>query len=225
MALNLYSEVEELFLDREAAFQLWSEFIKILKKYNLKSVLDIGCGGGDFCVWAQKEGFEVKGIDLSEAQVERALSKGCNAEKIDVCDIKEHFDGATAIFDVVNYLDKKELKRFFNCVEKVADYFIFDMNTYYAMEDLAVGTLKTETDTKFATLFSEFENNKLITEITLFEKRGDCYTKKQDKIIQYYHSVEDILNATNMELIEKIDISLYGSEEAEKEILVLKKRN
>ena len=222
MGLNLYSEIEPLFLDKEAANYLWGEFLELLKKYNARKVLDIGCGSGDFCVLAKKEGFEVVGIDLSIAQVEKARKKGCTAFNKDVCEIKEKFDMAVAIFDVINYMNKNELKNFFECIEKVSEYFIFDMNTYYAMEDLAVGTLKAESENKFSVLYSEFEDNKLITEITLFEKKEECYIKKQEEIVQYYHSLEEILKLTNKKLVEKIDISLYGSEEAEKKIIVLK---
>jgi len=224
MGLNLYSKVEELFLDKEVAYKLWGEFIKILKKYELKKVLDIGCGGGDFCLMAKKENIDIKGIDLSSSQVNKAVKKGCECEVKNVCDLDEKFEGAVAIFDVVNYLSKEELKDFFNCVEKIINkYFIFDINTLYAMEDLAVGTLKSENNNIFSTLYSEFIDNKLITEITLFEKKDDLYEKSQSKITQYYHSLDEIESATNMKLKEIIPISLYGSEEAEKLILVFEK--
>jgi len=91
------------------------------------------------------------------------------------------------------------------------------------MEDLAVGTLKSEDKERFATLYSEFENKKLITEITLFEKNDNCYTKKQASITQYYHSLEEIEKLTRLKLKDIIPISLYGSEEAEKLILVFEK--
>jgi len=121
-------------------------------------------------------------------------------------------------------MNENELKIFFECVRKVIDkYFIFDINTLYAMEDLAVGTLKAEDENRFSTLFSEFKDNKLITEITLFEKNQNCYKKQQEKIVQYYHSLETLEKLTNMKLKEIIPISLYGSEEAEKLILVFEK--
>jgi len=224
MGLDLYAKIEELFLDKGVAHRLWGEFIKILKEYKLKKILDIGCGGGDFCLMAKKENINVKGIDLSAAQVKRAVKKGCKCEVKNVCDMAGKFDGAVAIFDVINYLSKEELKNFFDCVEKVINkYFIFDINTLYAMEDLAIGTLKSENDKIFSTLYSEFIDNKLITEITLFEEKNNLYEKSQSKIVQYYHSLNEIKNATNMKLKEIIPISLYGSEEAEKLILVFEK--
>ena len=224
MGLELYSKIEEIFLDKEAADMLWGSFLDIVKELNIKNLLDIGCGGGDFCLMAKNEKIDVKGVDLSLAQVQKAKKKGCKCENSDVCDMNEKFEAGVAIFDVINYMDKNELKKFFECVEKVVEkYFIFDVNTFYAMDELAIGTLKAEDENRFSTLFSEFEDNKLITEITLFEKKDNCYTKKQKSITQYYHSLEEIENLTNMKLKEEIPISLYGSEEAEKLILVFEK--
>ena len=225
MGLDLYAKVEDLFLDKEAADILWSNFLAILKNLNVKKVIDIGCGGGDFCFLAKNEGFNIKGVDLSRAQVEKAIKKGCECKTVDICEIKEKFEAGVAIFDVVNYLDKNTLSKFFKCVEEVVErYFIFDVNTLYAMEDLAVGTLKAESEDKFSVLYSEFEDGELITEITLFEKRDDnCFIKKQNSIIQYYHSLEDIEKATSMKLKEILPISLYGSREAEKLILIFEK--
>ena len=224
MGLNLYSKIEDLFLDTEVANELWEKFIEILNKLKVKKVLDIGCGGGDFCLMARERGFDVKGIDLSYSQVDKAKSKGCDCETKDVCLVEERFDAAVAIFDVINYLNKEELKKFFECVERVIDkYFVFDINTLYAMEDLAVGTLKAENDNQFGVLYSEFEDNKLITQLTLFEKKNGCYDKKEGKITQYYHSLDEIESSTNMKLKDIFPISLYGSEEAEKLILIFEK--
>jgi len=224
LGLELYSKIEDLFLDKEVANNLWDRFIETLKSLSVESVLDIGCGSGDFCIKAKEKGFFVKGIDLSKGQVNRAIEKGCNCEVKDVCNLNEKFDSAVAIFDVINYLKKDELKKFFKCVENVINrYFIFDINTLYAMEDLAVGTLKSEDKERFATLYSEFENNKLITEITLFEKEKNYFKKSQASITQYYHSLEEIEELTRLKLKDIIPISLYGSEEAEKLILVFEK--
>ncbi|WP_456471162.1 methyltransferase domain-containing protein [Caminibacter sp.] len=225
MGLELYAKVEELFLDKEAAYMLWYKFIEVLKELKVKNFLDIGCGSGEFCVIAQKEGFEVEGIDLSKNQVKKALKKGCKCYDKDICEFNKTFQSATAVFDVINYMDQNGLKKFFECVkERIEKYFVFDINTLYAMEELAIGTLKAEDKNRFSVLYSEFENNKLITEITLFEKKDKkCYEKHQKSIIQYYHSIEDIEKISGMKLKEIIPISLYGSEEAEKLIIVMEK--
>jgi len=223
MGLELYAKVEELFLDKEAAYILWGKFIEILKNYEIKEVLDIGCGSGDFCVLAKNEGIDVFGVDLSKNQVKKALKKGCNCKVKNICELNKKFDSAVAVFDVVNYMDKSELKEFFKCVRNVVKrYFIFDINTLYAMEELAIGTLKAEDENRFSVLFSEFEENKLITEITLFTKKDEnCFVKEQKNIIQYFHTLPEIEHISGMKLIDAVPISLYGSEEAEKLIVIM----
>ncbi|GAB6074700.1 class I SAM-dependent methyltransferase [Nautilia lithotrophica] len=223
MGLELYGKIEDLFLDKEAAHILWSKFISILINLDVKNVLDIGCGSGDFCELANLSGLKVKGIDLSRTQIERAKSK-CDCEVKNVCDMNEKFDAAVAIFDVINYMNDKELIKFFECVENVVErYFIFDANSYFAMNDLAIGTLKAEDENRFGVLYSDFEDDILTTEITLFENDKGCYKKSQANIIQYYHSVEKLCKFTSMKLINKIPVSLYGSGEIEKWILVFEK--
>ena len=75
MGLELYGRIEDLFLDKEAAHILWSKFINILINLNVKNVLDIGCGSGDFCELARKNSLNVKGVDLSKTQVKRDEKK------------------------------------------------------------------------------------------------------------------------------------------------------
>jgi len=222
MGLELYGKVEELFLDKEAAHILWSKFIEILEELNVDQILDIGCGSGDFCALAKENGFSVKGIDLSTTQVKRAKNK-CDCIVKNVCDLQECFEASVAIFDVINYMNENELKDFFKCVERVTKkYFIFDINSLFAMEELAIGTLKAEDENRFSVLYSEFENNILKTEITLFEKENNCYKKTQKNIIQYYHSIKDIEKLLNMKLIKKVPVTLYDSGEIEKWILVFR---
>jgi SAM-dependent methyltransferase len=223
MGLELYGRIEDLFLDKEAAHILWSKFIEILKNLNIKNILDIGCGSGDFCELAQINSLNVKGVDLSKTQVKRAKKK-CDCIVKNVCELDEKFDAAVAIFDVINYMNDKELKNFFKCVENVVKrYFIFDINSYFAMNDLAIGTIRAEDEKRFGVLYSDFENDTLTTEITLFEKMGDCYKKSQAHIIQYYHDIEKLCKFTKMKLINKIPISLYESGEIEKWILIFEK--
>jgi len=223
MGLELYGRIEDLFLDKEAAHILWSKFISILIDLDVENVLDIGCGSGDFCELARNNGLKIKGIDLSRTQIQRAKCK-CDCEVKDVCDLDEKFEAAVAIFDVINYMNDTELKNFLKCVENVVEkYFIFDANSYFAMNDLAIGTLKAEDDSRFGVLYSDFEDDVLTTEITLFEKEEECYKKSQANIIQYYHSIEKISKFTKMKLVNKIPVSLYGSGEIEKWILVFEK--
>jgi hypothetical protein len=61
------------------------------------------------------------------------------------------------------------------------------------------------------------------TNIDLFRKRESCYKKESGKIIQHFHSIEELENSTSMKLVDKKDIHLYGYEEADKNLLIFQK--
>jgi len=55
--------------------------VKILKKHNVKRVLDLGCGSGRHTVYLAKNGFEVYGIDISLAGI-RITKEWLKKEKL-----------------------------------------------------------------------------------------------------------------------------------------------
>ncbi|MCF7866904.1 methyltransferase domain-containing protein [Candidatus Woesearchaeota archaeon] len=73
----------------------WSEqgFIELIetlkqilkKEKKNQTILDVGCGPGNFCKILSEEGFEVTGIDYSEAMIKRA-KKNCTKSKFLVGD-------------------------------------------------------------------------------------------------------------------------------------------
>ena len=85
-------------------------FLRAISRYHgssLGSLLEIGCGNGDFLASAESAGWQVTGIEFSQARRERALQRlksgtvhlqelhrvGLEAERFDVCvisDVLEH---------------------------------------------------------------------------------------------------------------------------------------
>ena len=65
------------------------------------------------------------------------------------------------------------------------------MNSYFGFDEVAQGTITIDVEDKFIAIDANFENNKLQTDITLFEKQENgLFSKEQDSIIQEYHSKE-----------------------------------
>lgn len=226
--LDVYADAEKFFDFGEAIDELWGNYIIKLKSLGVKTILDIGCGNGKFCKLAMQNGFEVFGIDLSGRMVELATEEGCKAKKIDLCDYQgEKFDSAVAIFDVLNYMDKEYLKKFLSCVENIlkdGGYFLFDINSYFGFDEIAQGTIADGDENGYAILNSIFEDDKLITDVTLFEKGdNECFIKKNGSITQYYHSIENIVTVTNLNFFDKIELNLY-SDEVDKYLIVLQKK-
>jgi SAM-dependent methyltransferase len=227
--LDLYAKVEDLLGVKEAAPALYAHYLLFLNTLEFDTLLDVGCGSGDFL--RQMQGAlgisTVKGIDLSPVMVERTKAQGIDAECIDLCDLPLTYDVITAVFDMLNYLDKEKLKHFLNCIYEHLNeggVFLCDINTLFGFENVAVGSYIVDDETRFLTVDSDFEAGEYVSEFTLFEKEGNCFQKSQETIRQYYHDMEEIVALSGLELVSCEDVSLYEMEEADKSFLVLQKR-
>ncbi|MBT8343679.1 MAG: class I SAM-dependent methyltransferase [Sulfurovum sp.] len=227
-SLDLYAKVEDLLGVKEAAPSLYAHYLLFLNSVDFDSLLDVGCGSGDFL--RQMQGAleipEVKGIDLSPLMVTKTLEQGYDAECIDLCDLNGHYDVLTAVFDMLNYLDKAQLAQFLACVKEHLDdggYFLCDINTLYGFENVAVGSYIVDDEERFLTVDSDFEEGEYSAEFTLFEKEGICFKKSQEIIKQYYHAIEDIVMLSGLELVQSDDVNLYDLGEVDKVFLVLRK--
>ena len=228
-SLDLYAKVEDLLGVKEASPSLYAHYLLFLNPQDFNTLLDVGCGSGDFL--RQMQGAldldmtQVKGIDLSPLMVAQTLEQGYDAECIDLCHLNGTYDVITAVFDMLNYLNTEQLSTFFSCVKAHLNdggVFLCDINTLFGFENVAVGSFIVDDEERFLTVDSDFEKDEYISEFTLFEKEGDCFKKSQETIKQYYHSVEEIVALSGLELLINDEVTLYGLESADKKFLVLK---
>jgi len=227
-SLDLYAKVEDLLGVKEAAPHLYAHYLLFLNTVHFDTLLDVGCGSGDFLIQMQKalDIPKVKGIDISPLMVEKTRKQGLDVECIDLCDLEGKFDVITAVFDMLNYLNPEQLKVFLLCVKNHLNdggLFLCDINTLYGFENVAVGSFIVDDDTRFLTVDSDFEGGEYISEFTLFEKEETYYIKSQETIKQYCHSVENIVKYSGLELLADDTVNLYELEEADKRFLVLQK--
>ncbi len=224
--LDLYAKAEHLLGIEEATEALYNLYRSELDEYNVKTLLDVGCGRGGFIQRMTSDGVTCKGIDLSSLMIEECQAQGLNAECVDVKDVEGKFDAVVSIFDVLNFMDKKALITFLDSITNRLNekgIFIADINTLYGFSDVAEGTMSSENENEFLSVDAIFKNNKLHTKFTLFEKNNDGnYTKYQDTIIQYFHKIQIFQNLTGLKLIEKQTFSLYDSKD--KMLLIFKRR-
>ncbi|MCG3680629.1 class I SAM-dependent DNA methyltransferase [Aliarcobacter butzleri] len=230
MGLDLYAKVEPYLDFEEEVYTLHKEFLRFVMVNDLDNIIDIGCGQGYFLENLKVNKKKYFGIDLSVEQIKVCQEKNLNAKAIDLKDVKEKFDCATAIFDVLNYISKNELKIFLEQTYQILNqdaYFIFDVNSYFGFDEVAQGTITIDVEDKFIAIDANFENNKLQTDITLFEKQeNELFSKEQDSIIQEYHSKEfltKILEEIGFKLIEIKEFNLHTDEIADKLIFICKK--
>ena len=227
-ALDLYAKVEDLLGVKEAAPKLYAHYFLTLNNLEFDSLLDVGCGSGDFIrqIKSAFEPTELLGIDLSPQMVAITRKQGLEAKAIDLCSLDGRFDVITAVFDMLNYLDSTQLTAFLSCVEKHLNdggYFLCDINTLFGFEEVAVGSISIDDDDRFLAIESDFNDGVYVSEFTLFEKKSDCYQKSKETIEQYYYSVKTLSDGlSNMKLIHQESVSLYF-DESDKEFLVFQK--
>lgn len=225
--LELYASIEDMLDFSETVEKLYGAFYKKLKTLkNVSTILDIGCGSGAFGLGLLDRGYSAKGIDLSEKMVENSVAAGFDAKAVELCEITEKFDAATAVFDVLNYLDKDGLEKFLGCVSRVLNsggYFLADLNTEYGFDVIAPGVISFEDETRYAVLDAEYEDSILTTKINVFEKHKESlYERKEGEIIQHYHTRKEIESITDLKVVECVEIGLYGKK-PDKLLYVFKK--
>ena len=222
--LNLYAKIEPLIGFYEDYERLYIEYLKELKNIDFKNILDVGCGNGKFLQTISM--FDAKGIDISEEMVKICKKNKLNVECKRVEEVEESFDVVTSIADVVNYINKKELKSFFKGVEKVLNkggYFLFDINTLYGFSEVADGVMVSEDESGFLSVSAEYFEEKLYSNFTYFEKEESCYKKNSWQIVQYFHDEKELLKLTSLKLVKTVDINLFSDDLPDKKIYILQK--
>ena len=223
--LDLYARVEHLLGIEESTEFLHDSYAQTVAAYDVKSVLDVGCGRGGLMKLLEKEGIKVKGIDLSTVMVDEATSAGLNAECIDICDETGQYDAVVAVFDVLNFMDTPELEKFLECAANVLHpdgILIADVNSLHGFKNVAEGTMNAQDDDGFLSVDAVYDNDELRTIFTYFDKKDDaCYTKEQQLITQHFHSLKFFRKKRALKLIKNENISLYDTND--KTLLVFKK--
>jgi len=226
--LNLYALIEQYLDFDDEVIALHSTFKEIIDELAPSSLIDIGCGQGQFIELMQSEELKVSGIDLSSTQIDIAKQKVVDAKCIDLCKVDEKYDCATAIFDVINYIPKKNIRKFFQCAAKVLNkggYFIFDTNTLYGFEEVADGSINIDNEDRFISIDAIYDNKILETNITVFTKEQDLYKKETGTIEQFFHTKEFLITELELcgfEIESVMSFTLHDVEEFDKQIFICK---
>lgn len=223
-SLDLYSKVEHLLGIEEATVHLHNLYIETLYNYEIKTLLDLGCGRGELIEKLEKFDIECEGIDLSELMVQKAKERGMKAEHKSICEVDKKYDAIVAVFDVLNFVASDELENFMACVHNALNdggIFLFDINTLHGFSNVAEGTMSAEEEGMFLSVDATFEDNRLNTQFTLFEKEGELYKKEQNTIVQCFHPLKFFKNLKNFKVVQSRYLSLY--DEKDKALIVLKK--
>jgi len=224
--LDLYAKAEHLLGIEDATEALYNLYRSELDSYDVKTLLDVGCGRGGFMHRMTSDGVKCKGIDLSSVMVDECRVEGLDAQCIDIADADGSYDAIVSIFDVLNFMDEAALTKFLSDVAKRLNdggVFIADINTLHGFSNVAEGSMSSESEDEFLSVDAEFTNNELHTKFTLFKKDDDGkYIKYQDTIVQYFHKIKFFQKLTSLKLTDKQTFSLYDTHD--KTLLIFRKK-
>ena len=149
-----FAEIYDIFM-KHVDYDKWYEFLKMFIKKK-GTVLDLGCGTGEFLWRFLKDGFSVVGVDLSKKMLEiseKKLLKNnlvnnyklvkeniINYDNINKKNEIQQVDYIICNFDTINYL--KNEKEFLKFIEKCTQnlkkdgYLIFDAVTEDIFEEI-----------------------------------------------------------------------------------------
>ncbi len=229
--LDLYGEIQEYLDFKQEIKTLYQEIKNQVTKRDIKTLIDIGCGQGEFCNLLTQNGIDTYGVDLSSKQIELAKKKFPNLsfEALDIKNVSKTFECATATFDVINYIPQDQLKSFFDGTNKIVEnkgYFIFDVNSFFGFDEIAQGSLIINNEEIFIGIDAVFEDETLYTDLFVFTKVNENYKKQTGTIHQFYYSkevLESFLMQSGFTLVECVKFSLHDQENYDKMIFICKK--
>lgn len=79
----------------------------LIRKYRPKTLLELGCGTGQFLEKAQSGLEHVLGLDINETALESARKRGLNVRNSKIDEIQQKFD-MTVMFQVLEHLDNPD---------------------------------------------------------------------------------------------------------------------
>lgn len=216
-----YSTLADWFeyLNDDCDYENWSQYLIMkLRPYSFNKGVDLGCGSGAFTRLFQKAGYEMVGVDSSEAMLTKAESIPASGKRIryylagvSSFSCVEKFDFATAINDVINYIPKNKLVPTFKNVAKLLKkdgIFLFDVSSKKKFEEKIANTVSVDDREDITYLsFNTLENDVATLDVSLFIRQADgTYLRKDEKHTQYVYTEDEIVSA-----LENVGFSVLES--------------
>ena len=200
-----FAEIYDIFM-KHVDYDKWSEFLKMFIKKK-GTVLDLGCGTGEFLWRFLKDGFSVVGVDLSKKMLEiseKKLLKNnlvnnyklvkeniINYDNINKKNEIQQVDYIICNFDTVNYL--KNEKEFLKFIEKCNQnlkkdgYLIFDAVTEDIFEEIFEDDIFLDEEPEYTSIWrhEQLSKNKHLIEIDLFIRENE-----NDNLFRKYNEVQ-----------------------------------
>ena len=200
-----FAEIYDVFM-KYVNYDEWYKFLQMFIKKK-GTILDLGCGTGEFILRFLKDGFIVVGVDLSEKMLEMSEKKLLknnfinnyklvkeniiNYENINENNEIQQVDYIICNFDTVNYL--KNEKEFLKFIEKCNQnlkkdgYLIFDAVTEDIFEEIFENDIFLDEEPEYTSIWrhEQLSENKHLIEIDLFIRENE-----NDNLFRKYNEVQ-----------------------------------
>jgi len=221
---------------------------KILKKYKVKTIIDLTCGTGSQVFWLTKHGYEIIGADINSSMLKIARTKA-RREKVDVKFIKGDmrslevgkFDAVITIFNAIGHLTKLDFEKAVQNIHRNLNeggLYLFDIfNLSYLLNDnnitrLTIDWQKINGDTKIRDIqYSTIDENGVLASYTKSYVQNGANKPKVSKsaqTLQVYTAkqLEEILTRNGFEVLDQcaIDGSKFIENKTERLLTIAMKR-
>lgn len=220
---GLYDEFME-----QTPYDEWCEFIvEKLKNRGITDglVCDLGCGTGEMTRRLKNKGFDMIGIDLSDAMLNVAKEKETDDSILYLMQDMREFElygtvkAIVSVCDCMNYItEPEELIQVFSLCNNYLDpkgILIFDFNTVHKYKKIGDSTIaETRDDSAFvwnnfydkATKLNQYD-------VTFFSKKSDGnYERFDETHLQRGYTLSEIkscIEATGMKFLEAVDADTH----------------
>lgn len=220
----------------------------ILKKHNIKTVLDLTCGTGSQVFWLSKKGFKVTGVDINEKMLNIAKRKS-RGGKIKPTFIKGdmrkthvgEFNAVLTIFNSIGHLTKNDFSKALQNIHSNLNrqgLYIFDIfNLSYLLRDNNITKLtidwqkKSGNTTAREIQYSTINNDGILASYDIYhEQKGNAKPKITTayQTLQVYSAKQliEMLKKNGFRVISKcgIDGSKFNEHKSERLLIVAQKK-
>ena len=211
-------------------YEDWFKYLHgLLTEYNIKSgiVAELGCGTGTMTELMSAAGYDMIGIDNSEAMLDIANSKKTNndSSSLYLCQDMREFElygtvaACISICDSINYItENDDLLTVFKLVNNYLDpkgLFVFDFNTRHYYKDMVSDTTIAEDRDDISFIWDNYYDeesdiNELSLSLFIKEDGSDNLFRKHEELhLQRGYTLSEI-----KDLIEKSGLEYVTAYEA-----------
>lgn len=215
------------YLNDDCDYEKWSQYLlSKIKPYACKKGLDVGCGGGYFTRFLQRQGYQMTGVDVSAQMLsfaqEKALKDGVRSEYLvgDITKTKfpKRFEFVTAINDCINYIPKEKLISAFKNVSGAlvkGGVFFFDVSSKRKFLEKIANTVSADDRDDVTYLsFNSIDGDCVTMDVTVFSKRDDgAFDRTDEKHVQYIYTEDEIADALSKCGFEIISVEGFLGED------------